>query len=99
MFTKFICQNDFRPLSTFIRGAVGSGKSAFIVNRRSQVQIRAEPNIEMMEVRFIIVFTKFICLNDFYPLCAFLHGAVALWLKRLSCKQGIRGLIPGSGKY
>ena len=22
MFTKFICQNDFRPLSTFIRGAV-----------------------------------------------------------------------------
>ena len=23
MFTKFICQNDFRPLSTFIRGAVG----------------------------------------------------------------------------
>ena len=24
MFTKFICQNDFRPLSTFIRGAVAS---------------------------------------------------------------------------
>ena len=22
MFTKFICQNYFRPLSTFIRGAV-----------------------------------------------------------------------------
>ena len=22
MFTKFICQNDLRPLSTFIRGAV-----------------------------------------------------------------------------
>ena len=57
MFTKFICQNDFRPLSTFIRGAVDSGSSACLVNRRSQVQIRAEPNIEMMEVRFIIVFT------------------------------------------
>ena len=25
MFTKFISQNDFRPLSTFIRGAVDSG--------------------------------------------------------------------------
>ena len=51
----------------------------------------------MMEVKFIIVFTKFICLNDFFPLFAFLHGDVALWLNRLSCKQGIRGSNPGSG--
>ena len=40
------------------------------------VQIRAAPNIEMMLIRFINVFTEFICLNDFYPLCLFLRGVV-----------------------
>ena len=35
------------------------------------VQVRAAPIIEMMEIKFIILFTKFICLNDFYPLCPF----------------------------
>ena len=44
------------------------------------VQIRAAPNIEMMEISFIILFTRFICLNYFYPLCKLLHGFVALWL-------------------
>ena len=73
-----------------------SGQSASLVNRRSLVQIRAAPN---MEIRFIIVFTKLICLNDFYPLCPFVRGFVALWLKRLSCKQGIPASNPGSGKY
>ena len=38
------------------------------------VQIWAAPN---MEIRVIIVFTKFICLNDFYPLCPFVPGFVA----------------------
>ena len=51
-----------------------------------------------MEIRFIIVFTKFICLNDFYPLCPFVRGFVALWLKRLSCKPGIPGSNLGIGK-
>ena len=51
-----------------------------------------------MEIRFIIVFTKLICLNDFYPLCPFVRCFVALWLKRLSCKQGIPAANPGSGK-
>ena len=32
-----------------------------------------------MEIRFIMVFTKLICLNDFYPLCPFVRGFVALW--------------------
>ena len=41
------------------------------------VQIRAAPN---MEISFIILFTRFICLNYFYPLCTLLRGFVALWL-------------------
>ena len=52
-----------------------------------------------MEIRFIIVFTKFICLNEFYPFSPFVRGFVALWQKRLSCKQGIPASNPGSGKY
>ena len=44
------------------------------------VQIRAAPNVEMMEISFIILFTRFICLNYLYPLCALLRGFVALWL-------------------
>ena len=44
------------------------------------VQIRAAPNVVMMEIIFIILFTRFICLNYFYPLCALLRGFVALWL-------------------
>ena len=60
------------------------------------VQIRAEPNIEMMEISFIILFTRFICLNYVYPLCPFVSGFVALWLKRLSRKQVIPGSNPGS---
>ena len=61
------------------------------------MQIRAARNIEIMRIRFMNVFTKFICLNDFYPLFLCLRGAVALWLKRLSCKQGIRGSNLGRG--
>ena len=56
------------------------GNSACLVNRRSLVQIRVAPNVEMMEISFIILFTRFICLNYFYPLCALLRGFVSLWL-------------------
>ena len=80
MCTKLICQNDFRPLSTVIVALWLSGQSACLVNRRSLVQIPAAPNIEMMEISFIILFTRFICLNYVYPLCTFLRGFVALWL-------------------
>ena len=52
------------------------GYSACLVNRRSLVQIGEAPN---MEIRFIIVFTKFICLNEVYPFCPFVRGFVALW--------------------
>ena len=79
MFTKFICQNDFRPLSTFTQALWVSGESACLVNRRSLVQIRAAPNIEMMEISFIILFIRFICLNYVYPWCTFLRSFVALW--------------------
>ena len=77
MCTKLICQNDFRPLSTVIVALRLSGQSACLVKRRSLVQIRAAPN---MEISFIILFTRFICLNYVYPLCSFLRGLVALWL-------------------
>ena len=63
------------------------------------MQIRAARNIEMIEISFIILFTRFICLNYFYPLCPFVRGFVALWLKRLSCKQGIPASNQGSGNY
>ena len=43
-------------------------------------QIRAAPNIEMMEISFIILFTRFICINYVYPLGTLLRGFVALWL-------------------
>ena len=64
------------------------GNSACFVIRRSLVQIRAAPNVEMMEISFIILFTRYICLNIFvyiclnyfYPLCALLRGFVSLWL-------------------
>ena len=51
-----------------------SGQSACLVNRRSLVQIRAAPKIKMMEISFIILFTRFICLNYVYPLCPFFTG-------------------------
>ena len=44
------------------------------------VQIRAAANIEIMDISFIILFTRFICLNYVYPLCAIFRGFVALWL-------------------
>ena len=45
------------------------------------VQIRAPPNIKMMEISFIILFTKVylskLCLSVVYM---FVRGFVALWL-------------------
>ena len=57
-----------------------SDLSVCLINRRSLVQIRAAPNTEMMKISFIILFTRFICLNYFYPLCTLLRGFVALLL-------------------
>ena len=73
--------------------------SACLVNRGSLVQIRVAANIEVMQIRIVIMFTKFICRNYFYPLYTLLRGFIALWLKRLSCKQGIPASNPGSSKY
>ena len=38
------------------------------MNRGSLVQIRVAANIEFMQIRIVIMFTKFICQNDFRPL-------------------------------
>ena len=51
-----------------------SGKSAFLGNRRSLVQIRAVPHIILL---FIIMFTMFLFQNDFHLLSNFLRGAMA----------------------
>ena len=53
------------------------GYSACLVNRGSLVQIRVTANIEVMQIRIVIMFTKFICQNDFRPLSTFIRGAVA----------------------
>ena len=51
--------------------------SACLVNRGSLVQIRVAANIEVMQIRIVIMFTKFICQNYFRPLSTFIRGAVA----------------------
>ena len=77
MFPRFICQNEFHPLSTNSRGAVAlRGESACPVNRRSLVQIRAVPHFQII-LWFIIMFTLFVFQNDFHPLSDFESGSVA----------------------
>ena len=63
------------------------------------VQIGVAANIEVMQIRIVIMFTKFICQNDFRPLSTFIPGVVAQRLNRLSRKQEIPGSNPGNGKY
>ena len=57
--------------------------------------MRVAANIEIMQMRIVIMFTKFICQNDFRPLSTFIRGAVAYRLKRVSRKQEIPGSNPG----
>ena len=52
-------------------------ESACLVNRGSLLQIRVAANLEVMQIRIVIMFTKFICQNDFRPLSTFIRGAVA----------------------
>ena len=53
-----------------------SGKCACLVNRRSLVQIRAVPHFQFI-LWFVIMFTRFICQNDFHLLST---THVVLWL-------------------
>ena len=53
------------------------GYSVCLVNRGSLVQIRVVANIEVMQIRIVIMFTKFICQNDFRPLSTLIRCAVA----------------------
>ena len=41
------------------------------------LQIRVAANIEIMQIRIVIMFPKYICQNDFRPLSTFIRGA---WL-------------------
>ena len=50
---------------------------ACLVNRGSLVQIRVVANIEVKQIRIVIMFTKFICQNYFRPFSTFIRGAVA----------------------
>ena len=51
--------------------------SACLVTRGSLCKFRVAANIEVMQIRIVIMFTKFICQNDFRPLSTFIRGAVA----------------------
>ena len=53
-----------------------SGYNACLVNRISQVQIQAVPHFQII-LWFLIMFTKFICQNDFHLLSTNSRGAVA----------------------
>ena len=75
-----------------------SGTNACLVNGRSLVQIRAVPHFQII-LWFIIMFTRFICQNDFHPLSTSSPGAVDLRLKRLYSKQEIPGSNPGSVSF
>ena len=79
LFTRFICLNYFYPLCPLRFSRLYSVVviSACLVNRGSLVQIRVAANIEVMQIRIVIMFTKFICQNDFRPLSTFIRGAVA----------------------
>ena len=77
LFTRFICLNYFYPLCALLRGFVALWCSVCLVNRGSLVQIPVVANIEVMQIRIVIMFTKFICQNDFRPLSMLIGGAVA----------------------
>ena len=53
-----------------------SGKSAWLVNRRSLVQIRAVPHFQII-LWLIIMFTLFVFQHNIHPLCNFESGSVA----------------------
>ena len=53
-----------------------SGKTACLVNGRYLVQIRAVPHFQII-LSFVVMFTRFICQNDFHLLATTSRGAVA----------------------
>ena len=53
-----------------------SGYSACLVNRRSLVQIREASHFQIIHL-LVIMFTRFICQNDFHPLSTNSLGVVA----------------------
>ena len=62
------------------------------------VQNRAVRHFQII-LLFVIMFTRFICQNDFHPLSTNSVGAVAYRLKRLSSKQEITCSNPSSVSF
>ena len=97
---RFICQNEFHPLSTNSRGCCGLAvKCSCLVNRRSLVQIRAVPHFQII-VWFVIMLTRLICQNDFHLLSMNSRGAAAQRLKRyVQQAEEIPGSNPGCASF
>ena len=75
MFTIFGKMISIHCLSTHVV-LWHKGKSACLVNRRSLVQFRVAPHFQII-LLLVIMFTRFICQNDFHPLSTNSRGAVA----------------------
>ena len=63
------------------------------------VQIRAAPHFQII-LLLVIMFTRFICQNDFHPLSTNLRGHCGLVVKSaMSSKREIPGSNPGSASF
>ena len=67
MFTRFICQNDFHPLSTSSRGAADLRLKHLSSKQEILNQIGAVPHFQSI-LWFVIMFARIILQNDFRPL-------------------------------
>ena len=64
-------------LCPFVRGFVALWLKRLSCKQGIPASNPVAANIEIMQIRIVIMFTKFICQNDFRPLSTFIRGAVA----------------------
>ena len=76
MFTLFVIQNDFHPLSDFESSSVAKRLKRVSSKQEIPGQIRAVPHFQII-LSFIIMFTLFVFQNDFHPLSTNSRGVVA----------------------